>query len=39
MVEYNATHAACGVRLRIGKNSFLLIPQTDGVLMMDLSLG
>ena len=26
-------------RLRIGKSSFLLIPQTDGVLMMDLSHG
>ena len=37
MVEYNATHAACGRTVENRKKLLPFnIPQTDGVLMMDL---
>lgn len=40
MVKYNATHAACGRTVENRKKLLPFnIPQTDGVLMMDLSLG
>ena len=40
MVEYNTTHAACGSMVENRKKLLPFnIPQTDGVLMMDLYLG